>query len=144
MGMSRSGRSFLLAVGAGFAAFLVTAQAAQVFLGLGRLVALIIAVVVTIVVEVAVFLIEMQTNRHDDAPVLGGAESLVGLRGRVLRPLDPFGSVLVRGDLWTARSSRRTRIAPDCAVRVCGIDGLTLIVELDSTEEAPDKLDSEP
>jgi membrane-bound serine protease (ClpP class) len=57
-----------------------------------------------------------------------GQESLVGMVGTVRISLDPKGIVHARGEEWTARSSGGP-IAAGTAVRVTGIDGLTLVVE---------------
>lgn len=61
--------------------------------------------------------------------VTTGVEGLVGERAEVVESLAPTGRVLVRGELWTARSER-----PAIAgrrVRITAVDGLTLEVEPD-------------
>ena len=57
-----------------------------------------------------------------------GQESLIGMTGTVRVPLDPHGVVHARGEEWTARSTTGPVVA-GTAVRVTGIEGLTLVVE---------------
>ena len=62
------------------------------------------------------------------APVTG-IEGLVGVRGEARDPLTPetIGYVLVRGELWRARS--RSPVSPGASIRVLQVNGLTLDVE---------------
>jgi len=55
-----------------------------------------------------------------------GADGLEGLEGVVRRELNPAGKVLLRGELWNARSE--TVLEPGQRVRVVGVKGLTLDV----------------
>ena len=55
-----------------------------------------------------------------------GADGLEGLEGVVRRELNPAGKVLLRGELWNARSE--TALEPGQRVRVVGVKGLTLDV----------------
>ncbi|MFP4583378.1 MAG: NfeD family protein [Desulfococcaceae bacterium] len=55
-----------------------------------------------------------------------GADGLVGAEGVVRRELNPAGKVLLRGELWNARSE--TALEPGRRVRVVGFQGLTLEV----------------
>ena len=55
--------------------------------------------------------------------VTTGAEGMVGERGEVIGP----GRVRVRGEIWTARGGEDE--GTGTAVRVAGVDGLTLVVE---------------
>jgi membrane-bound serine protease (ClpP class) len=61
-----------------------------------------------------------------------GRESMVGESGSALAPVDPEGTVEVRGAPWRARTNRATPIKAGEAVRVVGIDGLLLEVEPES------------
>ncbi|MGH9179365.1 MAG: NfeD family protein [Acidimicrobiales bacterium] len=58
-----------------------------------------------------------------------GRESMVGELGSALAPVDPDGTVEVRGAPWRARTNRATPIGAGEAVRVVAIDGLLLEVE---------------
>jgi membrane-bound serine protease (ClpP class) len=60
-------------------------------------------------------------------PAQTGVEQLVGQLGIARDALDPFGFVLVNGELWRARSGG-TLIAAGSAVRVDRVDGLLLAV----------------
>jgi membrane-bound serine protease (ClpP class) len=52
---------------------------------------------------------------------------MIGLIGVARTDLDPAGEVLVRGELWGARTTGR--ILRGARVRVREIEGLTLVVE---------------
>ncbi|MGH9281520.1 MAG: NfeD family protein [Acidimicrobiales bacterium] len=58
-----------------------------------------------------------------------GRESMVGELGAVLAPVDPDGTVEIRGAPWRARTNRATPIGAGEAVRVVAVDGLFLEVE---------------
>ena len=62
-------------------------------------------------------------------PPVTGIEGLVGIAGQARDPLTPnaTGYVLVRGELWRARS--RSPVEPGAPIRVLQVDGLTLDVE---------------
>ena len=55
-----------------------------------------------------------------------GADGLTGMEGVVRRELNPTGKVLLRGELWNARSD--AVLEPGRRVRVIGVHGLTLEV----------------
>jgi membrane-bound serine protease (ClpP class) len=56
-----------------------------------------------------------------------GVEGLVGERAEVIQELAPAGRVRLRGEIWSARSEAPAAVGE--AVRVAGVDGLTLVVE---------------
>ncbi len=56
----------------------------------------------------------------------GGWEGMLGTVGVAREPLDPAGTVLVRGEYWTARSE--TPVARGESVVVVGVEGLQLRV----------------
>ena len=62
-------------------------------------------------------------------PAVTGQEGLVGIAGEARDPLTPdtTGYVLVRGELWRARS--RSPVQPGAKIRVLQVHGLTLDVE---------------
>ncbi|MGH9755641.1 MAG: NfeD family protein [Blastocatellia bacterium] len=60
--------------------------------------------------------------------VASGLAGMIGLKGRAETAIDPEGRVFVRGELWRARS--QTKIAAGENVRVVGVEGLTLEVDL--------------
>lgn len=57
-----------------------------------------------------------------------GLPSMVGGRGKVVSPLAPRGTVLIKGELWQAMSSGGS-IGVGEEITVLGEDGLRLIVE---------------
>ena len=59
---------------------------------------------------------------------VGGREGMIGLRGKVVKPLNPQGVVKVRGELWKA-SSTEGSISTDEEVIIVGMEGLRLLVE---------------
>lgn len=61
------------------------------------------------------------------APLLDEGDSLIGARGRVVKALDPTGTVQVRGELWTAHSDRTLK--PGTEVVVLEREGLNVYVE---------------
>ena len=63
-----------------------------------------------------------------------GAETMIGARGTVVRPLRPTGQVRVAGELWEATSE--SGADPGEEVTVVGRDGLTLVVEPDAPAAA--------
>jgi membrane protein implicated in regulation of membrane protease activity len=56
-----------------------------------------------------------------------GAEAMVGKRAEALESCSPVGRVRVAGEIWNARSERP--VLRGQAVRITGVDGLTLWVE---------------
>lgn len=58
---------------------------------------------------------------------------VIGARGRVLKAIDPVGTVLVKGESWTARS--RDYLTTDVEVIVIAKRGLELTVEKAKREE---------
>jgi membrane-bound serine protease (ClpP class) len=66
------------------------------------------------------------------AKVTTGAGGVIGLTGRARTELAPEGTVLVRSELWHARSEMTIAKGED--VRVTGIRGMTLDVEAPSSQ----------
>lgn len=59
---------------------------------------------------------------------VGGREGMIGLQGKVLKPLAPEGVIRVRGELWKA-SSVGDSIDTDEEVTIVGIERLRLLVK---------------
>jgi len=57
-----------------------------------------------------------------------GLEGLIGERGRVVEPLTPFGTIIVKGEYWKA-NSLDDDIQFDENVEILGNEGLTLKVK---------------
>jgi membrane-bound serine protease (ClpP class) len=62
-------------------------------------------------------------------------EPIIGARGVVQSPVDPVGTVRVRGESWTARSD--TALEPGTEVVVVDTEGLTLFVEAEKAKRQP-------
>lgn len=58
---------------------------------------------------------------------VAGISSMIGTRGRVVRPFTPKGTVRIKGELWEAISD--TPIGVGDTVVVVGQDGLRLTVQ---------------
>lgn len=58
---------------------------------------------------------------------VAGESAMIGLTGVAQTDIDVTGTVLVRGEIWRARSGEK--IPAGASVRVTGVEGLTLVVE---------------
>jgi membrane-bound serine protease (ClpP class) len=58
----------------------------------------------------------------------------IGSEGVVVKDLEPEGYVQIRGELWRARVEKGRPVQEGEKVRVQKVEGLTLIVALDSNE----------
>lgn len=58
-----------------------------------------------------------------------GSEGMVGLEGKVVKPLTPVGVIMVGSEYWKAKSVDKD-VAAGEEVEILGIDGLTLKVRL--------------
>ncbi|MGC2162443.1 MAG: nodulation protein NfeD [Silvibacterium sp.] len=65
--------------------------------------------------------------RARENKVMTGPQALVGAIGLAQQPLAPRGQILVHGELWQAESN--APINSGDSVRVCSVNGLTLLVE---------------
>jgi membrane-bound serine protease (ClpP class) len=97
-------------------------------------VAVALPVIVVVVGMTAAFaalitVVAFRSRHAPQSPVLVGSLQVIGLGGKVARPIDPVGSVLAAGEEWTARSVDGRPIARGATVRVVRQDGLTLYVE---------------
>jgi membrane-bound serine protease (ClpP class) len=91
-------------------------------LPLGLVLAVVIPFALILIVMVRLALRARQTR------VATGLAGMIGLKGRAETAIEPEGRVFVRGELWRARS--QTKIAAGENVRVLGVEGLTLEVDL--------------
>jgi membrane-bound serine protease (ClpP class) len=91
-------------------------------------------IILAVVVPFALILIFMLrlAMRSFHAKVTTGTSGMIGLKGRAQTAIAPEGMVFVRGELWRARSIMS--IAAGEPVRVIGLSGLTLDVEVDKDE----------
>ena len=75
-------------------------------------------------------------KRQKDRNEYDEAMEVLGVRGRVVKDLDPVGTVYVNKELWRARSDEY--LPKDSKIIVTGQDGLELYVEKAKHEDAPD------
>ncbi len=85
-------------------------------------IALVVAAVALEVLELALWQRWLRRRRVET-----GAEGMVGEAGVVVEACDPSGTVRVRGEIWKARCELGAAIGE--AVRVSGVEGLTLAVD---------------
>jgi membrane-bound ClpP family serine protease len=90
---------------------------------------LVLAVLYNRFVLIPIMRTQRSHNEYDES------NEVVGLRGRVVKALDPVGTVYVNKELWRARSSEV--LLPDTPVMIVGQDGLELVVEKAKNEDAP-------
>ncbi len=58
-----------------------------------------------------------------------GAEGLMDALGVARTDLVPLGKIVVHGEIWDARAKDTSQVTAGRRVRVCGMEGLTLVVE---------------
>lgn len=74
--------------------------------------------------------------RSYDARGSEAGHEMIGRRGRAEERLNPEGYISVRGELWRAESVHAVSlIEKGDRVRICGIRGLTLLVEAERTDK---------
>jgi membrane-bound serine protease (ClpP class) len=60
----------------------------------------------------------------------GSCSTVIGEPGEVSSDLRPEGTVVVHGELWPARSRSGSAVLAPTRVRVVGVEGHTLLVEV--------------
>jgi membrane-bound serine protease (ClpP class) len=93
--------------------------------------------VLAVVIPFALIMIVMVrlAFRARRTKIASGPDGMIGLKGYAETPIEPEGRVFVHGELWRARS--KVKIATGEGVRITGVDGLTLEVDLAEKEVAP-------
>ena len=66
----------------------------------------------------------------------GGLADMLGMKGEVVKRLDPEGIIRIKGELWKAKSAGR-KIETGEEVTVVGQRGLKLIVEREGKRKKP-------
>jgi len=84
-----------------------------------------LVVVAAAVLEVSLWFFGVRYSRRRRAQV--GVQTMVGMPGQAISALGPRGQVKVDGEIWEARAAGEIRSGD--AIRVTGVDGLTLEVE---------------
>ena len=75
---------------------------------------------------ITLFLVRIAIRARQNK-VMTGPQALLGATGVAQQPLAPYGQIFVHGELWQAESN--VPVNPGDPVRVCGVRGLTLLVE---------------
>jgi membrane-bound ClpP family serine protease len=75
-------------------------------------------------------------RRQKDFNEYDESMQVLGVRGRVVKDLDPVGTVYVNKELWRARSAEF--LPKDSKIIVTGREGIELYVEKAKHEDAPD------
>ena len=107
---------------------LILIENPEMRLPLGLVLAVVIPFALILIVMVRLALRARQTR------VATGLAGMIGLKGRAETAIEPEGRVFVRGELWRARS--QTKIAAGENVRVVGVEGLMLYVDLAERDTA--------
>src|SRR5215468_4117509 len=107
---------------------LIDVPTPEMRLPLGLVLAVVIPFALIMILIVRLALRARQTR------VTTGLAGMIGLKGRAETAIEPEGRVFVRGELWRARS--QTKIAAGENVRVVGVEGLTLEVDLAERDAA--------
>ena len=81
-----------------------------------------------IIVGILVVMIHIAVIPSFHRKQITGREGLIGAQGRVVEPLTPFGTVIVKDEYWNARSLD-DNIESDENVEIIGTEGLTLKVK---------------
>ena len=95
---------------------------------LGVRIPLPITISVVIIVSIFVFIIHVAVIPSFHRKQVTGREGMMGIQGRVVEPLNPFGTIIAKGEYWKAKSlDDNIEIGEN--VEIVGIDGLTLKVK---------------
>jgi len=95
---------------------------------LGIQIPLPITIAIGIVVGTLVFIIHIAVIPSFHRKKVTGREGMIGTQGRVVKPLTPFGTIIVGGEYWKAKSLD-DNIEFDENVEIVGLEGLTLRVK---------------
>ena len=91
-----------------------------------------ITITIAIIGGIFVFVIHAAVIPSFHRKKVTGREGMIGIQGRVVKPLTPFGTVIVEGEHWKARCVD-DKIEVDEDVEIVGINRLTLTVKRKAT-----------
>ncbi len=94
---------------------------------LGIQIPLAIMIVGGIIVGIFVFIIHIAVISSFHRKQVTGREGIMGEQGRVVEPLTPVGTIIVKGEYWSAKSVEDS-IEANENVEIVGLEGLTLRV----------------
>ena len=87
-----------------------------------------VAIVLALVLGVFVFVIHASVIASFHRRIVTGSEGMLGVQGRVVKPLKPVGTIIVKGEYWRAESVS-DNIEVDEDAEVVGLERLTLKVK---------------
>ena len=85
----------------------------------------VLVIAVAAVLELCLWFFGIRYSRRRRAQV--GVQTMIGTVGEAITSLTPDGQVKVDGEIWRAHGSPEIRAGD--AIRITGVDGLTLEVE---------------
>jgi len=87
-----------------------------------------VAIVLALVLGAFVFVIHMTVIPSFRRRIVTGSEGMLGTQGRVVKPLNPVGTIVIKGELWRAKSVEGS-VEVNENVEIVGLDRLTLNVK---------------
>ena len=86
------------------------------------------AIILALVLGAFVFITHVAIIPSIRKRVVTGSEGMLGVEGRVVKLLNPLGTIVVNGEYWRAKSVEDS-VDVDENVEIVGLDGLTLNVK---------------
>ena len=86
------------------------------------------AIVLALVLGALIFVIHMAVIPSFHRRIVTGSEGMLGAQGRVVKSLNPVGTIVIEGEHWRAKSVEDS-IEVDENVEIVGLDRLTLSVK---------------
>ena len=86
------------------------------------------AIVLALVLGAFVFVIHVTVIPSFHKRIVTGSERMLGIQGRAVKPLNPVGTIVVKGEHWRAKSVEGS-IGVDENVEIVGFNRLTLNVK---------------
>ena len=87
-----------------------------------------VTIVIALLLGVLVFVIHKSVISSFHRKQVAGWEGMIGVGGRVMKPLKPLGTVSVQGEYWRAKSVDDD-MEFDEEIEIVGVEGLTLKVK---------------
>lgn len=89
---------------------------------------LVVAIVIALLLGAFTFIINKAVVTSFRQKQASGAEGMIGLEGKVIESLTPYGVIRVKGEYWKAKSVNGNITSGD-EVEIRGLSGLTLEVK---------------
>ncbi|MFC2025504.1 NfeD family protein [Chloroflexota bacterium] len=85
-----------------------------------------ITIFLVLLISVFIFVVHIKVIPSFHWKQVTGQEGMIGLQGKVVEPLTPTGTIIVKGERWKAKSVDNVEIGEN--VEVVEVEGLTLMV----------------